>query len=299
MLSIAVVALAIDLRFNAELISYRGEHLVNWVILFAGAALVSYIAASRTRRLVFQGADAAVKAERARQRLGVYVSEQVADEALAADELAPGGRRQSVAVLFADLRGFTAYAEDRSPENLIGELNEYLEAMVAEIRAQGGVVDKYIGDSIMAVFGIPQESAAAPANALRAVQGMQKALNEHNAERLAHGMAPLEHGIGVHFGPVVAGHVGTRKRLQYTVLGDVVNLASRLESATKSAGVPVLISAATVEAARRTGQDDKLPAVKRLGSTNVPGRQASVEVYTLADLTPKTPVGEDRQPEPE
>ncbi|MBW2523886.1 MAG: adenylate/guanylate cyclase domain-containing protein [Deltaproteobacteria bacterium] len=284
MLGVAAVSLLIDFRHNAELITYRGEHLVNWLILFIAAAAMSYVAASRTRRLVFQGADAAVKAERARQRLGVYVSEQVAAEALAADELAPGGRRQSVAILFADLRGFTSYAEALSPENLIGELNEYLEAMVAIIRAEGGVVDKYMGDSIMAVFGIPRERAEAPADAVRAAQGMQRALEQHNAVRAGRGQAPLQHGIGVHFGPVVAGHVGTRKRLQYTVLGDVVNLASRLESATKSMGVPVLISAATVEAARGADEDDNLPGLKPLGATSVPGRRASVEVYTLAGL---------------
>lgn len=281
MLAIAAASVAIDFARNAALLTYRGEHLVNWIILFAGGAVVSYVAASRTRRLVFQGAEAAVAAERARQRLGVYISEELVAQALEPGEVAPGGQRQSVAVLFADLRGFTQYSESRSPEKLIVELNEYLQAMVKAIRVEGGVVDKYIGDSIMAVFGVPDERPGAPAEAIRAAAGMQAALEEHNAARQGRGLPALRHGVGVHFGPVVAGHVGTPNRLQYTVLGDVVNLASRLESATKTTLAPVLISAETVEAARRTSHGDELPSLDPLGAIQVPGRQAAVEVYTL------------------
>jgi len=249
-----------------------------WSLFLIGAAVLGYSIATRTRRLVFEGADTALVAERTRQRFGAYVSEEIAREAMEAEEITLGGRRQLVAVLFSDLRGFTSYSERVPPEQLIAELNHYLDAMVGVIRREGGVVDKFIGDAIMVVFGIPKPGPDDARRAIRAAAAMQAALDEHNEVRAKAGRPPFQQGIGVHFGPAVAGHVGTTQRLQYTVVGDVVNVASRLESATKSAGVSVLISSAAVEAAGGEGQ----PPLKSLGRVEVPGHSQDLKVHTLA-----------------
>jgi adenylate cyclase len=160
---------------------------------------------------------------------------------------------------------------------LIAELNDYLDVMVEAIRQERGVVDKFIGDAIMVVFGIPKPGAEDAQRAIRAAAAMQAALIQHNATRTSSGRPPFEQGIGVHYGYAVAGHVGTTQRLQFTVVGDVVNVASRLESATKAVGASVLISAAAVEAAGGEGH----PALKHLGRVAVSGHEQDLEVHTL------------------
>lgn len=279
-LAVQGLAFAIDLTLNAGRVAWGAEHVVIWAFSLLGGAALAYSGATWPRRLVAHGADAAVAAERARQHLGVYVSEEVAREALDVSRLVIGGSRQQVAVLFSDLRGFTSYSEHASPEQVVLELNAYLNAMVCVVRARGGFVDKFVGDSIMVVFGIPK---ARPDDSLRAIltaRDMQEALEQHNLARARGGRPPLRQGIGVHYGPAVAGNIGNEERLQYTVIGDVVNLASRLEDATKALGVSVVISAAAVEAA--SAADGEMPPVRPLGPFRVKGRDAEIEGFTLA-----------------
>jgi class 3 adenylate cyclase len=273
-----VALVTIDELHNPTRLVYTAMELVFVAAFFAVAAMVGHGVAHRTRALVLQGASAAVLAERARQRLGVYVSEEVASSAMAG-ELALGGSNMKAAVLFSDLRGFTRYAEGLSPERLVEELNAYLHEMVAEIRAEGGVVDKYIGDAIMAVFGVPSGHPDDAARAIRAAERMRVALHRHNGDRAARGLPPLAHGVGVHYGAMVAGNIGTAERMQYTVIGDAVNLASRLESATKDTHVELLVSDTAVQAARGAGVS--MPALKVHGTIAVRGHEA-VLVHTLA-----------------
>ncbi len=254
-------------------------HYISFGIMLMVAILISLAYVRRTRTLVLDGARAAVHAERARQRLGVYVSQEIADFALSADRLELGGQRRLVTVLFSDLRGFTRYSEKISPERLVSELNAYLDVMVTVVRKHGGMVDKYIGDAIMVVFGLPEPQPDAPLRALRAAAEMQAALLVHNADRERRGLPPLQQGIGVHHGHAIAGNIGTEDRLQYTVIGDVVNLASRLESVTKERGVSSLFSQDVVDAAQATGQET--PPLAAAGSVQARGRDGSIEVYTL------------------
>ena len=269
-----------DRAFNPSLITYSPPEMVFAGAFFVVSSIISHSIASRTRSLVLQGANAAVMAERARQRLGVYVSEEVASTAMNSEApLALGGSNKRAAVLFSDLRGFTRYAERLSPEALVEELNAYLHEMVAEIRAEGGVVDKYIGDAIMAVFGVPSEHPDDAARAIRAASRMGVALRRHNVDRASRGLPPLAHGIGIHYGPMVAGNIGTAERMQYTVIGDAVNLASRLESATKDAVVDVLISEAALAAAQHAGP--QLPPLAPRGEIHLRGHEAPITVHTF------------------
>ncbi len=153
-----------------------------------------------------------------------------------------GGERCRVTILFADIRGFTARSAQSTPEVLIELLNRYYAEMSAAIHGSGGAIDKFIGDGLMATFGVPQPLDAPERNALEAAQDMLVRLARLNQELQAQGQAPLEIGIGIHAGEVLAGYVGTRKRRDYTVIGDPVNTAARLEAMTKTLGYPVVCS---------------------------------------------------------
>jgi class 3 adenylate cyclase len=267
----------IDLALNGARDGYLEDFLLGLVYLGGGAGIGIGMAV-RTRRLVFEGATAAADAVKARQRLGAYVSEEVAARSLEVTELSLGGERRTVTVLFSDLRGFTMYAESLPPERLVSELNAYLAEMVAVIRAEGGVIDKYIGDSIMAVFGIPRSRPDDAARAVRAAFRMRKALVDHNRQRATSGLPALDHGIGVNTGVAVVGNIGTPERMQYTVIGDMVNLASRLEEATRDHGVDVLVSEEAATAARSTQM--KLPPLQARGRITIRGHESGLSVYS-------------------
>ena len=279
--ALGLAGLLVADRINVSRITYSPAEMVFAAAFLVGAAIMGRSVAVRTRRLVIHGATAAVAAERARQRLGVYVSEEVASTAMDSGALLLGGSNKQAAVLFSDLRGFTRYSEKLAPEQLVEELNAYLHDMVAEIRAEGGVVDKYIGDAIMAVFGVPTERPDDAVRAVRAASRMRAALVRHNRGRADRGLVALAHGVGVHFGPMVAGNIGTAERMQYTVIGDAVNLASRLETATKEHHVDALISSEAVRAAEAIGGE--LPALRMFATIEVRGHERPVTVYTLAE----------------
>lgn len=216
--------------------------------------------------------------ERIREIFGRYVTRQVADEILSG-RVPLGGQRTTATVLFADIRGFTRLSEELDPEEVVALLNEYLGAMVTCVLDGGGVVDKYIGDAIMALFGVPVSSGSPELDAQAAVRcavKMSAALDELNARRVAAGGTPVELGIGVHTGEVVAGNIGIPERMEYTVIGDTVNLCARIEGLTRDLGVRVLLSKRCVEHLEGS------QAVRLVETVNVKGRAQPVTVYTLA-----------------
>lgn len=172
-----------------------------------------------------------------------HVSPQVM-RAILGGRLQPDGEgeRSNVTILFADIRGFTARSEKSTPEAMIALLNRYYAEVSAAIHGRGGAIDKFIGDGLMATFGVPQPLPAPQRNALEAAQDMLVRLVRLNAELQAEGLEPLEIGIGIHTGEVLAGYVGTRRRRDFTVIGDPVNTASRLEGMSKTLGYPVVCS---------------------------------------------------------
>lgn len=268
-----------DDTFNAGRAFNGAPSVMSVYVLVAGSAVFGWFSARRTRELALESARLTLAGEKARARLGAYVSEEVAAASLALDEIPLGGVRQEAAVLFADLRGFTSASEGKEPEAVVAELNEYLDAAVTAIRSSGGVVDKYIGDAVMAVFGVPTPRKDDAACALRAAVAMERALDGVNQRRAARDLPPLRHGIGIHRGVLVAGNIGTAERAQYTVIGDTVNVASRLESQTKELGVSVLVSSAAV---RAVAGADGMPALRSLGEVRLKGRAEAIEVFGLA-----------------
>jgi adenylate cyclase len=157
-----------------------------------------------------------------------------------------GGVNQTITVLFADIRGFTSISEKENPEKVVGLLNKFFSAMTDIIFANGGTLDKYIGDGLMALFGAPTATEEDALNSVKAAVTMQKKLRELNPELRAEGLPEISMGIGLHTGEATIGYIGSEKRSEYTAIGDTVNLAARLQS--NASGGQILMSDATAQA---------------------------------------------------
>lgn len=207
-----------------------------------------------------------------------YVAREVVEEVLKdPEQLALTGERREVTVLFCDIRGFTPMAERLAPEEVVSLLNEFYTLMIETTFRYDGTLDKFLGDAVMAVFGAP---IAHPDHAIRAIRtatDMRNGIAELNERRAKNGKIPIGIGIGLSLGEVVAGTVGTEDRMEYTVIGDSVNLAARLVDNARPAG-RILISQRTYEAVRNHVD------VKALGPLKVKGKEEEVEVYEVVSL---------------
>lgn len=186
--------------------------------------------------------------EKVRNLLGKVVSPEIAEELLK-KEIVLGGEEKFVTILFCDVRNFTSLCEGRRPEEILSLLNEYFTKTCGKIESNGGVVDKYIGDAVMAIFGAPIQKDNDASRSVKAAFEMCHALKLLNESFTHRGIAPIDIGIGINSADVVAGNMGSMNRLNYTVIGDGVNLASRLEGLTKSYGVAMIVSESTTKAA--------------------------------------------------
>ena len=181
-------------------------------------------------------------------------------------------------ILFSDIRSFTDLSEPLSPQELMDFLNDYLKMMNMSIMVNHGFVDKFIGDAVMAIFDRTEQSSSDARNALNAGMGMLQVLGTMNQKRKRQGQIPISIGIGIHTGPVVFGTLGFEERMDSTVLGDAVNLASRLESLTKYYGASLLFSDQTFEA---LGDEKENLLIRKIDTVMVKGRKQPVTVYEL------------------
>jgi class 3 adenylate cyclase/ligand-binding sensor protein len=178
-------------------------------------------------------------AEAKKERLARYFSPSIFELIEGREELSYSGE---ASVLFSDIRNFTTRSERLTPAEVVEMLNEYFEEMVEAIFEHDGTLDKFIGDAVLAVFGAPVPSDQNARNAVLAAQQMLTKLSALNAKRKARGKQPIEIGIGIHTGKVMGGNIGSKKRMEYTVIGDTVNVASRLESLSKNYPESIIIS---------------------------------------------------------
>lgn len=186
--------------------------------------------------------------ERLRQTFGLHVGKEAAQQILASDP-GLGGVEQFVTIMFVDIRNFTASSCGRSPQEVVAILNEFLTEMVDVVENEhGGMVNKYLGDGFMALFGVGGNQADHADAALQAGADMLQKLEQLNERFLQRQLAALTMGIGIHTGQALVGSIGSARRLEFTAIGDAVNVASRVESLTKQLGVPLLITAATSQA---------------------------------------------------
>ena len=179
--------------------------------------------------------------ERIRDTFGKYVTPEIRDQILAGS-IPLNGERTQATLLFSDLRDFTAYVEKNDPEEVIRSMRAYFTAMQKSIRKHQGLVLQYVGDEVEAVFGVPVPYEGHVDKAMLAALEMRKSLEELNRLRAEEGKEPFRHGIGIHTGEVLAGNTGSEDRLSYTLIGDTVNLASRIQGLTKEFQCDILVS---------------------------------------------------------
>ena len=215
------------------------------IIVFLIVAMTLALAVRRSNALLISHAGI----ERERTNLARYFSPNVVEQLSGNDEPLKQVRTQDVAVLFADIVGFTAYADGRDPTQVIETLRQFHERMEREVFQHGGTLDKYLGDGLMATFGTPFAGDSDALNALRCARGMIAAIAELNRERTGRNEPPIQVSVGLHYGQVVLGDIGLN-RLEFAVIGTTVNAASRLEALTREFECAIVVSDALVQRAR-------------------------------------------------
>jgi len=196
--------------------------------------------------------------ERIRETFGKYVTPEIRDRILEG-RIPLDGEQVEATLLFSDLRGFTSYVERNPPEEAIRSMRAYFTAMQKGIRSHEGLVLQYVGDEIESVFGVPLRYPGHADKAVLAALEMRKRLDDLNKEREKEGKGPFRHGIGIHTGSVLAGNTGSEDRLSYSLIGDTVNLASRIQDLTKVFDCDILLSRETANSLQKTFQMEELP----------------------------------------
>lgn len=247
----------------------QGQNVLLLLIVSGMLAVV----VGRSRRLVFR--QAAVERERA--NLARYFSPTMIDELAESDVPLGRTRRQDVAILFADIVGFTSWAATRPPEKVITLLRDFHVRMEACAFAHRGTIDKYIGDAVMVTFGTPYPAPDDARRAIDCARAMIEAGIAWNRARAAADEPPVRIAVGAHIGPAVLGDVGSERRLDFAVVGDTVNVASRIEGLTRGLGVNLLVSDELLRRARDSGADDK--GFFDMGAQLLRGREAPVRVW--------------------
>jgi len=221
--------------------------------------------------------------EKLKDAFNRYVSKQVYKQ-LEAGAIRLTGEQREATILFSDIRSFTALSEQLTPPDVVAMLNEYFNEMVEIVFKHDGFLNKFIGDALMAVYNAPIDQPEPEMRAVRTALEMLDALQKLNQKRTARGQFPLRIGIGINTGPVVAGNIGHEQRLEYTVIGDAVNLAQRIESQTKVTGSSLLISESTYAKISKYVIAEALPAVK------MKGKQDAVALYAVQALRRGAPL---------
>ena len=234
--------------------------------------------------------------ERLKDTFGRFINKEIAEKAMRG-ELTLGGENKFTTIFFSDIRSFTAMSENLEPHEVVEFLNDYMTRMVRCVNETGGVVDKYIGDALMAVWGAPVSSGDTAHDALNCVRSammMRAELFTLNKLREKENKSPIKIGCGINSGPVVAGQIGSTERMEYTVIGDAVNLASRTESLNKPLGTDILITENTYKLIKDSVVVEEMPSVTVKGKTdpirlfavvNIPGAD---DIKGAGEKGPKT-----------
>lgn len=217
--------------------------------------------------------------ERLRQTFGLHVGRQAAEQILARDP-GLGGVEQVITVMFVDIRSFTSRSAGVPPREVVRGLNQFLSVMVQVVEGQhGGLINKFLGDGFMALFGVGDQSSTHADAALAAARDMLEALRELNTTLAQQGEEPIEIGIGIHSGPAVIGSIGSPQRLEFTAIGATINIAARVEGLTKTIGEPLLFTAGTKECAKA-----RLPS-REFAPQEIRGMNQPIAVFTLHRAT--------------
>ncbi|MGE3177055.1 MAG: adenylate/guanylate cyclase domain-containing protein, partial [Vicinamibacterales bacterium] len=260
---IAALTLAVTRAFAGGLWINVTQPVLAAVVALFGTAGYQYFVEGRERRKIAG-------------LFGRYVSKDVYEQLVADPSLARlGGQRREMTVLFSDIRGFTSVTEQGEPEAIVGTLNEYFSRMVDLVFLHRGTLDKFVGDMVMALFGAPLDDPDHADHAVRAALDMVRELRVLNERWAGEGRPTLDIGIGINTGPMIAGNIGSEAIMSYTVIGDAVNLGSRLESLNKQYGTHIIISDSTRQ--RLKGNY----ALRPLGEVVVKGKSRAVSIFEV------------------
>jgi adenylate cyclase len=271
---------------DPQFIDLHGQLAQSLVALLVAGILA--LAVARLRRVV----HAHARSERERGNLARYFSPRVINELARTDDPFGPVRRQEVGVLFVDIVGFTGFAAQHSPETAMELVREFYRRMEEAVFAHDGTLDKYMGDALMATFGVPKPTGRDAGNAIACARAMMAALADWNGQRRAGGLAPLDARVGIDYGPVVLGAVGSERSLAFTVVGDTVNIASRLQQAARDLDASIAVSDAVIEAARREDPDALTVDFRDGGEWSIPGHPQSMRVWTLGRPPVPRPAGD-------
>ncbi|MCP4159095.1 MAG: adenylate/guanylate cyclase domain-containing protein [Deltaproteobacteria bacterium] len=216
--------------------------------------------------------------EKIKSLFGQYLTREISDEILNG-HVDLGGELYDATILFADIRNFTSISEKMNPREVVDFLNTYLSEMIDVIISNNGIIDKFMGDGILAVFGVPVSSEDHADRCVNAALTMNKKLKELNRERTKTGDFPISIGIGVHSGPVIGGNLGNSNKLEYTVIGDTVNVASRIETLTKTYNSPFIISDSTYN--KLSNELKKKVNMKAITDAEIRGKEKKLTLYSI------------------
>ncbi len=259
-----------DIAMDAEL-TFKGK------IFSVNATVLPLVSAEQKKIGTMIVIEDITSEKRVKSTMSRYMDPSLADELLTRGAEILGGKSTLATILFTDIRGFTGLAEELGPQGTVSLLNEYFTIMVECLQRQGGILDKFIGDAMMAAFGIPFATGDDEDRAVRAAISMVRALAAWNRQRAENGLPPIDMGIGINTDVIVSGNIGSSKRMDYTMIGDGVNLAARLEGACKYYHARVLISENTVK---------RLKGVYRIRDVDrvvVRGKSEPVGLYDVLD----------------
>ena len=248
---------------------------VQEAVVFIMVAAILGMKSRRTSALLMRQAHLASE----RANLSRYFPPSMVEELAQRNEPMGGVRSQNVAVLFADIVGFTRYAENNPPEEVIALLRSFHTALEEAVFAHGGTLDKYMGDGLMASFGTPSPTPADARNAIAAAFAMHEGVDRLNRARMAEGKEPVQLSVGVHFGPVILGDIGSARRMEFATLGDTVNVAARLEAATRQLSCRICASQNVIDAIGEPEQRQLCASMKRHEKLALKGRSEGVDVW--------------------
>lgn len=259
------------------------HHQIFPVIMIILSAGILFVTARGTRRLL----HVSVSERIARHRLSRFFATDIASRLInQPNDSEAGGAVQSVSVLFTDIRGFSSLAENLTPMELSNLLGEFREILAKVIQEHGGVVDKFIGDAVMAVFGFPEPNESSTVRCLACAQAMLERLQSWSDDRSAVGQLPVTIGIGIHHGDAFVGVVGKADLLEFTVIGDTVNIAERVERMTRTLGADIAVSRVFAEAA---GLDPHAHGWIYTPAQQMEGRSRLIDVFTYRRGGTQTP----------
>lgn len=258
-------------------IAMDGELMFKGKTFSVNATVLPLVSAERKRIGTMIVIEDITAEKRVKSTMSRYIDPSLADELLTHGDEILGGKSTLATILFTDIRGFTALAEELGPQGTVSLLNEYFTIMMDCLQSQGGILDKFIGDAMMAAFGIPFSTGDDEDRAVRAAISMIRALAVWNAQRAENGLPSVQMGVGINTDVIVSGNIGSARRMDYTMIGDGVNLAARLEGACKHYHARILISGNTLK---------RLKGVYRIRDVDrviVRGKSEPVGLYEVLD----------------